>query len=195
MSDDAQFSIRVKPDQKDADKILKKLSAAADESDIKKKEYPGRTKCDTLRAIRRKIAEANGIEYQSEECGYHGPCLGTCPVCDEEIRFLNEELAKKKAQGEEIIITGLGLDEIRGFAGRPEAENDLDSKDEGEDNISCGMDVPWIGVFLDLDESNGNDNTGLSKTLRKSNGVESGLGYINMPFCDEKIDDDSLPFN
>ena len=35
MSDDAQFSIRVKPDQKDADKILKKLSAAADESDIK----------------------------------------------------------------------------------------------------------------------------------------------------------------
>ena len=30
----------------------------------------GRNICDTLKAIRKQIADANGIDYSSEECNY-----------------------------------------------------------------------------------------------------------------------------
>ena len=81
----------------------------------KDEEYPGKTKCNTLKAIRRKIAEANDISYHTEECSYHGPCPGTCPKCDAEIRYLNEELQKKEARGEEISLADLGEEEIANY--------------------------------------------------------------------------------
>lgn len=34
----------------------------------------GRNICDTLKAIRKKIADANGIEYSPEECQFKGEC-------------------------------------------------------------------------------------------------------------------------
>ena len=90
------------------------ILAMIDGSDPKEdEELPGKAKCNVLKAIRRKIAEANGIPYHTEECTYHGPCAGTCPKCDAEARDLNEELKKKEARGEEIVIKGLGLEEIK----------------------------------------------------------------------------------
>ena len=32
----------------------------------------GRNICDTLKAIRKQIADANGIDYSPEECNYKG---------------------------------------------------------------------------------------------------------------------------
>ena len=43
-------------------------------ADDKVHTHPGREKCDTLRAIRMKIAEANGIPFQPAECHHTGPC-------------------------------------------------------------------------------------------------------------------------
>ena len=78
-------------------------------------DYPGRLKCNTMKAIRRKIAEANGIPYHTEECTYQGPCSGTCPKCDEEIRYLDKELQRKEARGEAINLAGLGDEEISNY--------------------------------------------------------------------------------
>lgn len=38
----------------------------------------GRNICDTLKAIRKQIADANGIDYSPDECNYKGECMGTC---------------------------------------------------------------------------------------------------------------------
>lgn len=71
-------------------------------------EYPaGNAKCERLREIRQRIAEANGIDFTPAECRHTGPCAGTCPVCDEEIRYLDEQLEQKRARGEEIQLSGL----------------------------------------------------------------------------------------
>lgn len=75
----------------------------------------GRAKCDTLRHIRRTIAEANDIPYETEECTYEGPCEGTCPKCDGEIRYLNGELQKKMDAGEAVTLEGLGLEALSGY--------------------------------------------------------------------------------
>ncbi len=73
------------------------------------KNHPGRAKCDKLREIRKKIAEANGIDFKPAECHHKGPCLGTCPVCDEEVKYLDRELQKKKDRGEEVYLSGLSV--------------------------------------------------------------------------------------
>lgn len=63
-----------------------------------------------LRQIRREIAAANGISYFPAECHHIGDCPGTCPVCDEEIRFLDSELNRKAKNGEKITISGISAE-------------------------------------------------------------------------------------
>jgi len=36
----------------------------------------------------------NNIEFISEECSQVGPCAGTCDKCDEEAKYLSDELSK-----------------------------------------------------------------------------------------------------
>ncbi|MQN14169.1 TonB-dependent receptor, partial [Prevotella copri] len=37
----------------------------------------GRNICNTLKAIRKQIADANGISYSPDECHFEGECKGT----------------------------------------------------------------------------------------------------------------------
>lgn len=90
---------------------IKKLGYKVEENNEDKK-YPGREKCEQLRNIRIKIAELNDIEYEPAVCTHKGPCKGTCPVCDSEIKYLDSELQKKKQRGEEINITGIAEEDI-----------------------------------------------------------------------------------
>lgn len=48
----------------------------------------GRNICNTLKAIRKQIADANGISYSPEECHFKGECKGTCPKCEQDVRDL-----------------------------------------------------------------------------------------------------------
>ena len=65
----------------------------------------GKNKCKILKEIRRQIAEDNEIELVVEECQYQGKCKGTCPKCEDELRYLEQELAKRKKLGKKIVIT------------------------------------------------------------------------------------------
>lgn len=68
---------------------------------------PGRKKCDELRKVRMEIAKENGIDYKPQQCFHKGPCQGTCPACDAELRFLTDEIAKKEKAGEAVNVNGL----------------------------------------------------------------------------------------
>lgn len=52
----------------------------------------GKQLCEFLRSIRVKLAEANGITYEPHVCTHEGDCPGTCPLCDEELDFLDWEI-------------------------------------------------------------------------------------------------------
>ena len=75
-------------------------------------EYHGKEKCNFLRSIRKKIAETNNIEYEPRECHYDGPCSGTCPACDSEIKYIDEALQRKRSNGEEINLYGISEEEL-----------------------------------------------------------------------------------
>lgn len=55
----------------------------------------GKSKCDYLKKIRENIAKHYGIPFQTKECGFEGECKGTCPKCEQEVRYLEMELLKK----------------------------------------------------------------------------------------------------
>ena len=59
----------------------------------------GKSTCKLLKDIRQQIADANGISYQPKECHHKGDCAGTCPACEEEIRYLERELKARKGNG------------------------------------------------------------------------------------------------
>ena len=70
----------------------------------------GKEKCKLLRQIRQEIADSNCIVYITTECTYEGDdCLGTCPKCDQEIAYLDAELKRKIAKGEDVTISGISL--------------------------------------------------------------------------------------
>lgn len=71
----------------------------------------GKEKCRLLKQIRKEIAEANGIVYLTSECNSSGKdCIGTCPKCDAELRYLDSELNRIAASGTPITLAGLSLD-------------------------------------------------------------------------------------
>lgn len=67
----------------------------------------GRNICDTLKAIRKQIADANGIDYSPEECNYKGECMGTCPKCEQDVRDLEYELHLRQMAGKAIKVAGI----------------------------------------------------------------------------------------
>ena len=69
----------------------------------------GKDICKELKAVRRRIAEENGIELEIPECTYHGPCKGTCPRCESEVRYLENALAQKIRMGKVATVAGLAL--------------------------------------------------------------------------------------
>lgn len=67
----------------------------------------GKSKCKILKDIRKQIAKENDIEFITSECKYQGDCLGTCPKCEAEVRYLEEELKKRKQAGKRIAVAGI----------------------------------------------------------------------------------------
>ena len=67
----------------------------------------GKSTCKLLKSIRQQIANANGISYQPKECHYEGDCAGTCPACEEEIRYLEGELKARKGNGFGMKVAGI----------------------------------------------------------------------------------------
>ena len=67
----------------------------------------GKSTCKLLKSIRQQIADANGISYQPKECQHKGDCTGTCPACEEEIRYLEGELKARKGNGFGMKVAGI----------------------------------------------------------------------------------------
>lgn len=77
----------------------------------------GKNKCKILKDIRRQIAQDNDIEFVTSECKYQGDCTGTCPKCEAELRYLEQELAKRQAAGKAIAVAGISAALVVGAAG------------------------------------------------------------------------------
>ncbi len=109
----------------------------------------GKNRCRILKDIRRRIAEENGIEYVTSECKYKGDCLGTCPKCESEVRYLERELEKRRSLGYKVTVAGLA-------AGITLASTGCSMLGIGENTTLMGEqltgDVPNYGAESSLEE-------------------------------------------
>ena len=89
----------------------------------------GKSKCKILKDIRRQIAQDNDIEFITSECRYQGECSGTCPKCEAEVRYLEQELVKRQAAGKALAVAGIAAALVVGTTG-------------------CGMDINTVAGDL-----------------------------------------------
>lgn len=67
----------------------------------------GKEICNTLKTIRKQIADANEIKYEPKECHHEGDCAGSCPACEAEVRYLERELSLRRKLGKAVAVVGL----------------------------------------------------------------------------------------
>lgn len=69
--------------------------------------YRGKRTCKILKEIRQEIARANDISLVTSECRYQGDCAGTCPKCEAEVAYLEQQLSLRRMAGKTVMLTGL----------------------------------------------------------------------------------------
>ncbi len=69
----------------------------------------GKLICNTLKEVRRQIAQANHITYEPTECKHKGDCMGTCPKCEQEMRYIEKQLSIRKAMGKAVSVVGISI--------------------------------------------------------------------------------------
>lgn len=108
----------------------------------------GKQKCRILKEIRQRIAEENDIPYVTRECGFQGACKGTCPRCESELRYLEQQLTLRQSLGRRVAVTALCASMALAAAGCGPA------RDEGEEVEYAGEPMP-IETELPEEPENG----------------------------------------
>lgn len=77
----------------------------------------GKQKCKMLKEIRRRIADENDIPFVTRECSHQGDCSGTCPRCESELRYLEQQLERRAALGRKVSVAALCAGMVLGASG------------------------------------------------------------------------------
>ena len=81
----------------------------------------GKSICSVLKTIRKQVADANGIVYEPRECHHQGDCRGTCPACEAEVRYIQQQLDIRRQLGKAVAVVGIsaGLAALSGCTNKP----------------------------------------------------------------------------
>lgn len=55
------------------------------------------------------MARENDIPLETRECTHEGDCRGTCPYCEAEVRYLEQELSKRRSLGKAVTVAGIAV--------------------------------------------------------------------------------------
>ena len=117
----------------------------------------GKQTCETLKKIRRDIAEYNNFDIQISDCP-HGDdvkCPGTCPKCEAETRALERAINERKKLGKKVVIAGISAGLIAGTVACAPIGSGETSKLEGDiavtDTDTTESTEQLEGEFVDSD--------------------------------------------
>lgn len=69
----------------------------------------GKQVCKTLKTIRKQVADANEIPFEVTECSHKGDCAGTCPKCEQEVRYIESQLQQRRRLGKAVAVVGISM--------------------------------------------------------------------------------------
>ncbi len=110
----------------------------------------GKKKCEILKQIRQKIADENEIPYKTRECSHKGPCSGTCPYCESEMRYLESQLNKRVSLGKPVKIAALAAGVALAVSGCSTIDSFFDKVNTPTPEIeTLEGEVAWYGPETD----------------------------------------------
>ena len=104
----------------------------------------GKQTCKILKEIRRQIAAENDIDLVIEECTYKGDCLGTCPRCEAEVRYLERELEKRQRLGKVAVFAGMSLGTLLGATSCDSTKPMTEKEPLGGEVMAVRPEVPEV---------------------------------------------------
>lgn len=69
----------------------------------------GKRTCEFLKEVRQRVARENDIPLETRECTHEGDCRGTCPYCEAEVRYIEQELSKRRSLGKAVTVAGIAV--------------------------------------------------------------------------------------
>lgn len=167
----------------------------------------GKQTCKILKEIRRQIAEANDIEFVTSECRYKGDCLGTCPKCEAEVRYLEQQLRKRQLMGKAVVLAGLsaGMIAFSGCGSSSSQANDsyrlqgepteslqgamiLDCEEEEEGEIEA-VDTVFDSSGLKEGEIGSADDVSISPANQEQESTATKTVKCPASFTDSEVSD------
>ena len=109
----------------------------------------GKRICKELKAVRRRIADENGIALDQPECTHTGDCSGTCPRCEAEVRYLEQALERRLRLGRAATVAGISLT-LAACGGSGGSALATDTPLQGDTSLpASGSDYPDDSLFVE----------------------------------------------
>lgn len=102
----------------------------------------GKDKCSYLKAIRREIAAANGIDLEISECTFDGECSGTCPRCEGEVRQLERAISQRRKLSQKVAILGVAAGLSLAGMSPAVAQTETDPRCDSTQSVILGFAEP-----------------------------------------------------
>ena len=125
----------------------------------------GKGICKRLKEVRREIARANDIEFVTSECKFKGECTGTCPKCEAEVRYLEEQLSLRHRAGKAVAVAGIAASMFLCYAPASQAastENTVECNEQPTQRqpsikltnttLALGDSITVKGVIIDQED-------------------------------------------
>lgn len=115
----------------------------------------GKNKCKILKDIRRQIAQENDIALVTSECKYQGDCAGTCPKCEAEVRYLEQELRKRQRAGKAIAVAGIAAALVVSTSGCVASQTGGDPLPDPKTSYTTQTvpETEWMGVPMQPEDT------------------------------------------
>ena len=134
----------------------------------------GKTKCKILKEIRARIARENDIPYVTSQCKHQGACRGTCPKCEQELRELEQQLAKRRSLGKAVTVSALALSLTVGAIGCVPPQGGERSGTEASEQ----QETATLAGDVAVDPSSDASEDGAVKGLLVESSTETGSGLV-----------------
>lgn len=156
----------------------------------------GKEKCKALKEIRRQIAEKNDIPYVVSQCKHQGDCLGTCPRCEAELRYLERELAIRQGLGKAAAVAGISMSICASLtACSSETEGTAPAPDSGYEDITGDVEPFNPEDLLPQTDTDETEGTGETENPEETDQPEEDID-TDMLTGDVSIEDmDEFPAN